>query len=78
MNGIDEKERWRCIVLDLQEVMTVAQIAAAVDVEPRQVWRWKDGDRPRGMTAVRLYLLHVKRCPGRQCPEGHSQTAQEG
>jgi hypothetical protein len=73
----DERERWRAIVLELQEVMTIAAIAEAVEVEPRQVWRWKEGDRPLGMTAVRLYLLHVKRCPPRQCPAGHSQAEGE-
>ncbi len=59
----EEQEKWRRMVLDLQKVMTIAEIAREVEVEPRQVWRWKDGDRPLGMTAVRLYLLHVKRCP---------------
>jgi hypothetical protein len=71
----DEQLRWRQIVLDLQDVMTIAAIAEEVQVEPRQVWRWKDGDRPLGMTAVRLYLLHVKRCPQRQGHAGHSQDS---
>lgn len=66
----EEQQKWRQMVLDLQEVMTIAQIAESLDVAPRQVWRWKEGDRPKGMTAVRLYLLHVKRCPrGHVTPE---------
>lgn len=69
----EEKEYWSRLITELQAVMTIAQIAAEVDVEDRQVWRWKSAERrPMGMTAVRVYLLHVKRCPERQCPEGHS------
>lgn len=70
----EEQENWREMVLDLQEVMTIAAIAEQCQVEPRQVWRWKDGDRPMGFNAVRLYLLHVKRCPGRQRLVGPSQS----
>lgn len=60
---IEEQEQWCRIVQELQirAGMTINEIAQALDVEPRQVFRWKDGDRPLGMTAVRLYLLHVKR-----------------
>lgn len=69
----DEQQYWRGLVEDLQGVMTIAQIADEVGVQERQVWRWKTGDRPKGMAAIRVYLLHVKRCPPRQCPAGHSQ-----
>lgn len=68
----EEHQYWRRLIEELQEVMTVAEIAEEVKVEPRQVWRWKDGDRPMGMTAIRVYTLHVKRCcPQGQCPAGH-------
>lgn len=67
-----EKEYWRQIVSDLQDVMTVAEMALELDANERQVWRWKSGaDRPMGMMAIKVYLLHVKRCPERQCPVGH-------
>lgn len=71
---MSESEYWRKLILDLQQFMTIAEIAAAVGVEPRQVWRWKDGDRPLGLTAIRVYTLHVKRCPAGQCSMGHIAT----
>jgi hypothetical protein len=64
----EEQQYWRRLIEELQQFMTVAQIADEVGVEPRQVWRWKDGDRPLGRTAIRVYTLHVKRCPQGQCP----------
>jgi uncharacterized protein YjcR len=68
----EEQQYWKRLVDDLQAVMTIAKIAEAIGVEPRQVWRWKDGDRPTGLNAITLYQLHVKHCPARQCPAGHS------
>lgn len=63
----EEKAYWSRLLHDLQEVMTVAEIADAVYSDERQVWRWKAGERrPKGMAAVYVYLLHVKRCPDRQ------------
>lgn len=76
--NLEEKAYWKGLVEDLNQIMTIADIAEAVLVEDRQVWRWKAGERrPMGMTAVRVYLLHVKRCPDRQCLIGHSQTTQK-
>jgi hypothetical protein len=72
----DEHKYWRCVIEALQEVMTIAQIAEAIGVQDRQVWRWKAGDRPTGLNAINLYLLHVKRCPEGQCPMSH--VAEEG
>ena len=71
MEKEEEREYWRKIIQELQAVMTIAQIAEAVMVEPRQVWRWKEGDRPTGMTAIRVYQLHAKTCPVGHCPVGH-------
>lgn len=77
MNVNQEQERhyWRCLLSELQSVMTMAEIAEALGVSDRIVWRWKTGDRPTGMNAVRVYLLHVKRCQASQCPIVHVQGA---
>jgi transposase-like protein len=69
---VSEHGYWRCVVEALQEVITVCEIAKRLDVDERQVWRWKSGERvPRGLYAVRLHLLHVELCPNRQCRIGH-------
>jgi hypothetical protein len=79
MTRDEEKDYWKRLVNDLQGVMTIAEIAVAVGVEDRQVWRWKSGERrPMGMLAVHVYLLHVKRCPTRQCLNGHSAQGEKG
>lgn len=69
----EEHGKWKRMVEELQALpMPIAAIAEEVGAEDRQVWRWKAGeDIPKGMKAVKLYLLHVKRCPVRQCPTGH-------
>lgn len=73
-----EQKYWNCVIAALQDVMTIAAIAEAIGVEDRQVWRWKKGDdRPSGLNALNLYLLHVKRCPERQCPIRHSEDAEQ-
>lgn len=75
----DEARYWRCLIEALQGVMTIAQIAEAIEAEDRQVWRFKAGERvPRGIQAVRLHLLHVKTCPDRQCPIGHVASVSVG
>lgn len=75
MTPDEEKEHWKRIVNELQDVMTVLEIADALDVDEREVWRWKAGERrPMGLKAVSVYLLHVKRCPDRQCLISHSVT----
>jgi hypothetical protein len=60
----EEQEHWRRVISELRGPkdcprMTVAAIAEAVGVEPRQVWRWMDGDRPLGLNAVKLHELHA-------------------
>lgn len=62
MNAEEEKAYWKRLVNELQEVMTIADIAKEICVEDREVWRWKSGERrPMGIKAVKVYLLHVKR-----------------
>ena len=56
----EEQEKWRRIVDELNEKFTLEYIASELGVTVRQVSNWKRGDRPLGMTAVRLYLFHAK------------------
>jgi hypothetical protein len=75
----DEQQYWARLLSDLQLVMTIEAIADEVQALPRQVFRWKAGeDRPMGLKAIRVYLLHVKRCPERQCPPLHGATDSVG
>lgn len=70
---MSEFDYWRTILSDLQKVMTVSEIAKEIGMDDdRMIWRWKAGDgRPTGLKAVRVYLLHVKRCPEIQRQFGH-------
>lgn len=72
LNCEQELAYWRRLLEDLQVHMTIAQIAEHLKEEDRQVWRWKAGDsRPRGWSAIGLFLLHVKLCPNGQRQIGH-------
>lgn len=70
----EESAYWRRLVEDLQEVMPIARIAHYLQEEDRQVWRWKQGTRPTGWSAIGLFLLHMKHCPERQRQIGPSDT----
>ena len=73
MTKEEELAHWMQLLADLQAVMTIADIADVIGVDDREVWRWKAGERrPMGLNAVRVYTLHVKRCPDRQCLTVHS------
>ena len=57
----EEQEKWAAMVQELQDAkVTLERIAEEVGVTVRQVSNWKTGDRPLGMHAVKLHLLHVK------------------
>lgn len=55
-----EQEYWSRVVCELQELFTLAYLAKEMGVSERQVSNWKDGDRPLGLTAIRLYEFHAK------------------
>jgi transposase len=58
----DETGYWRQVICDLQDNgMTLEKIAEYMGVSDRQVSNWKNGDRPKGLTALKLYMLHVER-----------------
>jgi hypothetical protein len=60
----EEKQYWAGLITDLNKLLTISAISAELGTDERQVWRWKAGDtRPMGMMAVKVYLLHFKRCP---------------
>ena len=71
MTQEEEQKWWAMMVKELFEVMTAISIADHVGVTERQVWRWMEGDRPKGFKAINVYLLHVKRCPQGQRPQVH-------
>lgn len=50
------------MVNDLRGKLTIEAFALKVGVSERTVCNWQNGDRPMGMKAVRVYLLHVELC----------------
>ena len=65
----EEHEYWRRLIVELQEVMTIRQISDELNVSERTIANWKTGDRPKGLNAIRVYTLHVKRCTVVQEPK---------
>lgn len=68
----EEQQYWRKLIEDLQDCgVTLERIAEEIGVSDRQVTNWKSGDRPKGLNALKLYLLHVKHrtvVPGTEVP----------
>lgn len=60
MTEEEEKAWWLKMVTEIREHMTIEAIAEAIGVTERTVCNWQNGERPMGMKAVRVYLLHVK------------------
>ena len=56
----EEQEKWRRMVDELNEKFTLAYIAHEIGVTERQVTNIKQGDKPKGFVAIRLYLFHEK------------------
>lgn len=56
----EEQEKWRRMVDELNELFTLEYIGNQIGVSERQVSNIKDGDRPKGFVAIRLYLFHMK------------------
>lgn len=61
---MSEKEYWAQLIRELRRRggLTSAQIAEKIGVNERQVNNWLNGDRPKGLHARDLYLMHVKAC----------------
>ena len=57
----EEQQYWQRLINELQGwKVTLEMIAEELSVSDRQVSNWKAGQRPTGITAVKLYLLHMK------------------
>jgi hypothetical protein len=57
----EERQYWQRLINELQGwKVTLEMIAEELSVSDRQVSNWKSGQRPTGITAVKLYLFHAK------------------
>lgn len=62
MEKEEEQRYWLKVLQELQGAgLGIAEIAAAIGVSDRQVLYYKTGERPRGMKAVLLHNLHLRR-----------------
>lgn len=50
------------MVGEIRQVLTIEAFAEKVGVSERTICNWQNGDRPMGLKAIRVYLLHVKLC----------------
>jgi hypothetical protein len=60
MTPEQEKDFWLRMITDLNEKFTLHYLAQEFGVSERQVSNWKCGDRPKGFTAIKVYLFHAK------------------
>ena len=56
----EEQEKWRRMVDELNEKFTLEYIANEIGLSVRQVSNIKAGDKPKGFSAIKLYLFHAK------------------
>ena len=57
----EEQQYFRRLLADIKAAgINEAQTAEALGVDERTVWRWKVGDRPIGLTAIKLFKLHAQ------------------
>jgi DNA-binding transcriptional regulator YiaG len=59
----EEQQWWQRIVRDLRSKFTLTQFAESVGVSERTITNWQNGDRPMGMKAIHVYLMHVRLFP---------------
>lgn len=64
MTEQEELERWLRIVNELRAQLTIEALAEKIGVSERTICNWQNGDRPMGLKAIRVYLLHVELCNG--------------
>lgn len=57
---IEEREFWAKLVRELQEIFTLERIAEEIGLSVRQVSNIKDGDKPKGLAAVKLHRFHAE------------------
>jgi hypothetical protein len=58
----EEQQYWQRLINELQGWKVTLEMIAdkELSVSDRQVSNWKAGQRPTGITAVKLYLFHAK------------------
>ena len=74
MTEEEELERWCKMVAELRALLTIEALAERVNVTPRTVCNWQNGERPMGLTAIRVYLLHVELCKALHRNAVHCET----
>lgn len=62
MTQEEEQKWWHQMVTELRQKLTIEEFAEHLDVTERTICNWQNGERPLGMKALRVYLLHVKLC----------------
>lgn len=62
MTEEEEKQWWYSMVNDLRSKLSIEQFAERLQVSERTICNWQNGERPMGLKAVRVYLLHVELC----------------
>lgn len=56
----EEQQKFRQMIEDLRSRYTLQTIADEIGVSLRQVTNIINGDRPKGMAAIKLYVFHGK------------------
>ena len=56
----EEQEYWRRLLDDLNERFTLEVIATRIGLSVSQISNIKNGDRPTGLAAVRLFRFHME------------------
>lgn len=59
----EEQAYWRRLVDEVHVHMSYPKIAAAINISDRQIFNIRNGHRPTGLTAIRLYTLHLQYNP---------------
>lgn len=77
MTEEEEKIWWFKMVGEIRKVLTIEAFAESVGVTERTICNWQNGERPMGLKAIRVYLLHVKLCSGLQGSAVHSHEIEK-
>lgn len=56
----EEQEKWKRMVTDLRQRFTLQTIGDEIGLTARQVFNIQAGAQPKGMSAIKLYLFHMK------------------
>lgn len=56
----EEQQKWKLMVSDLRMKFTLQTIGDEIGLSARQVHNIGQGAQPKGMSAIKLYLFHMK------------------